>query len=59
MIDKDEYQRAIEEFLAAGNEIQQIPMGQGSQTAKYSAWGSTKSKANPKDITDINIDNLE
>ena len=55
-MDKEAYERAIQEFLAAGNEIQQIPMGQGSQTARYSAWGNSKAKENPKDITDINIE---
>ena len=50
---------AILEFLANGGVVQQIPTGKSSPEAGNSAWGNSKAKAKPKDITDINIDNLE
>jgi|694.fasta_scaffold37143_5 hypothetical protein len=50
---------AILEFLAKGGVVQQIPTGKSSPEAGNSAWGNSKAKAKPKDITDINIDNLE
>ena len=50
---------AILEFLAKGGVVQQIPTGKSSPEAGTSAWGNSKAKAKPKDITDINIDNLE
>ena len=50
---------AILEFLAKVGVVQQIPTGKSSPEAGNSAWGNSKAKAKPKDITDINIDNLE
>ena len=54
--DRAEYERAIAEFLANGGEIQQIPVGKSSPDAGASAWGRPQAK--PKDITDINVDEL-
>ena len=54
--DKAEYERAIAEFLANGGEIQKIPLGKSSPTAGASAWGRPQAK--PKDITDINVEEL-
>lgn len=56
-MNKDEYEKAIAEFLAQGGEIQQIPTGKSSPTAGASAWGRPQAK--PKDISDINTDALE
>ena len=56
-MDKELYEKAIQEFLANGGEIQQIPIGKSSPEAGASAWGRPQAK--PKDITDINIDSLE
>ena len=53
---KEDYERAIAEFLANGGEIQQIPTGKSSPDAGASAWGRPHSK--PKDITDINVEEL-
>jgi len=50
---------AIIEFLAKGGVVQKIPTGKSSPDAGNSAWGNSKGKSKPKDITDINIDNLE
>ena len=50
---------AIIEFLAKGGVVQKIPTGKSSPEAGNSAWGNSKAKAKPKDITDINIDNLD
>jgi len=50
---------AIIEFLAKGGVVQKIPTGKSSPDAGNSAWGNSKAKPKPKDITDINIDNLE
>ena len=55
-MNKDEYAKAVEEFLANGGEIQQIPTGKSSPTAGASAWGRPAAK--PKDITDINVEEL-
>jgi hypothetical protein len=55
-MDKAEYEKAIAEFLANGGEIQQIPTGKSSPDAGASAWGRPQAK--PKDITDINVDEL-
>lgn len=55
----EDYEKAIAEFLAKGGEIQQIPIGKSSPDVGNSAWGNNKAKAKPKDITDINVDNLE
>jgi hypothetical protein len=54
---KDDFDKAIAEFLANGGEIQQIPTGKSSPDAGASAWGRPQAK--PKDITDINIDSLD
>ena len=54
---KDDFDKAIAEFLANGGEIQQIPVGKSSPDAGNSAWGRPQAK--PKDITDINIDSLD
>jgi hypothetical protein len=53
---KEDYEKAITEFLAGGGEIQQIPTGKSSPDAGASAWGRPQAK--PKDITDINVDEL-
>lgn len=55
-MNKEEYEKAIAEFLANGGEIQQIPVGKSSPTAGTSAWGRPQAK--PKDITDINVEEL-
>ena len=55
-MNKEEYERAIAAFLATGGEIQQIPTGKSSPDAGASAWGRPQAK--PKDITDINVDEL-
>jgi hypothetical protein len=54
---KDDFDKAIAEFLANGGEIQQIPVGKSSPDAGNSAWGRPQAK--PKDITDINVDSLD
>ena len=56
-MDKELYEKAIQEFLANGGEIQQIPIGKSSPDVGNSAWGRPQAK--PKDLTDINIDSLE
>lgn len=56
-MDKEAYEKAIQEFLANGGEIQQIPIGKSSPDVGNSAWGRPQTK--PKDITDINVDTLE
>jgi hypothetical protein len=50
---------AIIEFLAKGGVVQKIPLGKSSPEAGNSAWGNSKAKPKPKDITDINIDALD
>jgi hypothetical protein len=55
-LNKEDYERAIAEFLANGGEIQQIPTGKSSPDAGASAWGRPQAK--PTDITDINVDEL-
>ena len=55
-MNKEEYEKAIAEFLAKGGEIQQIPVGKSSPDAGASAWGRPQAK--PKDNTDINVDEL-
>lgn len=57
-MNKAEYEKALEEFLANGGQVQQIPTGKSSPTAGNSAWGNSKARAKPQDISDINIDNL-
>lgn len=53
---KEDYEKAIAEFLANGGEIQQIPTGKSSPDAGASAWG--KPQAKPKELSDINLDEL-
>lgn len=53
---KADYEQAIAEFLAQGGEIQKIPVGKSSPDAGNSAWGRPQAK--PKDITDINVEDL-
>lgn len=53
---KEEYEKAVAEFLANGGEIQQIPLGKSSPDAGASAWGRPQAK--PKDLSDINLDEL-
>lgn len=55
-MDKELYEKAIAEFLANGGEIQQIPIGKSSPDVGASAWGRPQAK--PKDITDINVEEL-
>ena len=50
---------AVIEFLAKGGVVQKIPTGKSSPEAGNSAWGNSKAKPKPKDITDINIENLD
>ena len=50
---------AVIEFLSKGGIVQKIPTGKSSPEAGNSAWGNSKAKPKPKDITDINIENLE
>lgn len=57
-MNKELYEQAIQEFLANGGEIQQIPTGKSSPDAGNSAWGGNRSKAKLKDINDIDIDTL-
>lgn len=55
-MNKEDYERAIAEFLANGGEIQQIPTGKSSPDAGASAWGRPQAK--PKELGDINLDEL-
>jgi hypothetical protein len=55
-MNKEEYEKAIAEFLANGGEIQQIPTGKSSPDAGASAWGRPQAK--PKELSDINLDEL-
>jgi hypothetical protein len=55
-LNKEDYEKAIAEFLANGGEIQQIPLGKSSPDVGQSAWGRPQAK--PKDISDINLDEL-
>jgi len=55
-MNKEEYEKAIAEFLANGGEIQQIPLGKSSPEVGQSAWGRPQAK--PKDLSDINLDEL-
>jgi hypothetical protein len=55
-LNKEDYEKAIAEFLANGGEIQQIPTGKSSPDAGASAWGRPQAK--PKELSDINLDEL-
>jgi hypothetical protein len=55
-LNKEDYEKAIAEFLAKGGEIQQIPTGKSSPDAGASAWGRPQAK--PKELSDINLDEL-
>ena len=55
-MNKEDYEKAIAEFLANGGEIQQIPLGKSSPDVGQSAWGRPQAK--PKDISDINLNEL-
>ena len=55
-MNKEDYEKAIAEFLANGGEIQQIPIGKSSPDVGQSAWGRPQAK--PKDLSDINLDEL-
>jgi len=55
-LNKEDYEKAIAEFLANGGEIQQIPIGKSSPDVGQSAWGRPQAK--PKDLSDINLDEL-
>ncbi len=55
-MNKEDYEKAIAEFLAKGGEIQQIPTGKSSPDAGASAWGRPQAK--PKELSDINLDEL-
>jgi hypothetical protein len=55
-LNKEDYEKAIAEFLANGGEIQKIPLGKSSPDVGQSAWGRPQAK--PKDISDINLDEL-
>lgn len=56
--DKEDYERAVAEFISGGGKIQQILTGKSSPDAGKSAWGRGKPQAKPKDITDINVEEL-
>jgi hypothetical protein len=55
-MNKEEYEKAVAEFLANGGQIQQIPTGKSSPDAGASAWGRPQTK--PKELSDINLDEL-
>jgi hypothetical protein len=55
-LNQEEYERAVAEFISNGGKIQQILTGKSSPDAGKSAWG--KPQAKPKDITDINVEEL-
>jgi hypothetical protein len=45
---KEEYDLALQEFLASGGEIKQIARGVQSETATTNFWGAPKKK--PKEV---------
>jgi hypothetical protein len=53
---KDDFDKAVAEFIANGGIVQQIATGKSSPDAGNSAWGRPQAK--PKDITDINVEEL-
>jgi hypothetical protein len=55
-LNKEDYEKAIAEFLANGGVIQQIPLGKSSPDVGQSAWGRSPGK--PKELSDINLDEL-
>jgi len=54
-VSNDNFQKAMEEFLLNGGEIQQIPLGKSSPTVGQSMWGRPKKAA--ESINDV-IDTL-
>jgi hypothetical protein len=50
MSDKSEFDKAMEEFLANGGEVQQIARGVQSETATTNFWGAPKKKAKVNDL---------
>lgn len=54
-ISNEEYQKALEEFLLNGGEVQQIPIGKSSPTVGQSMWGKPRKAA--ETVEDV-IDSL-
>jgi hypothetical protein len=54
---KEEYEQAMQEFLANGGEIKQIARGVQSETATTNFWGAPKKKAKEPEVTaDVSAD---
>jgi hypothetical protein len=51
---KEEYEQAMQEFLASGGEIKQIARGVQSETSTTNFWGAPKKKAKEPEITPDN-----
>jgi len=49
----EEYQQAMQEFLANGGEIKQIARGVQSETATTNFWGAPKKKAAVEAVTEL------
>jgi hypothetical protein len=47
---KEEYEQAMQEFLANGGEIKQIARGVQSETATTNFWGAPKKKAKETEV---------
>lgn len=53
---KEEYEQAMQEFLANGGEIQQIARGVQSETATTNFWGAPKKKKKEEASPDNELD---
>lgn len=51
---KEEYEQAMQEFLASGGEIKQIARGVQSETSTTNFWGAPKKKPKEPEITPDN-----
>jgi hypothetical protein len=49
----EEYQQAMQEFLATGGEIKQIARGVQSETATTNFWGAPKKKAAVEAVSEL------
>ena len=49
----DEYEQAMQEFLANGGQIQQIARGVQSETATTNFWGAPKKKAAVEALSEL------
>ncbi len=49
----DEYEQAMQEFLANGGQIQQIARGVQSETATTNFWGAPKKKAAVEAVSEL------